>query len=195
MDVDGLETGKEKGGVQVVLEPATAWIEGTVVDPSGKPVAEASVHAYGDVVWAGSAETDAAGRFRLAKVKSHVPVSLRASASWHLDATAEKTILNSRGLRLVLKPAPRLRVKVVGPDGKPVGGVGFRVEADDEDDSWDAPDFGDQPKEGYEVALPLGTVRVTVYAEEREPVTLGPFDLEPGKAVDGGTVTLAPKQP
>src|SRR5205085_4200784 len=36
--VDGLVAGAEKADLRIVIDPATAWVEGTVVDDAGKPV-------------------------------------------------------------------------------------------------------------------------------------------------------------
>ncbi len=192
--VTGLEPGKEKSGVTITLEPATAWIEGEVVDVEGKPVAGASVSTYGDRGSAGDATTDAQGRFRIEKVKSKGPLEVHAQAEGWLAAKAEKVALDSLGVRITLKPAPRIKVRVLGSDGKPLPSVSFVIRTAEKDEEGDSRSettrFYDQPAAGLDVPLWEGEVSIDVSAEGYDPQAIGPWTLASGANEDAGTVTL-----
>jgi protocatechuate 3,4-dioxygenase beta subunit len=201
--VEELVAGQAKSDVRIAIEKATAWVAGQVVDAAGKPVANATVTAHGDVKNAGEAKTDAQGAFRMSRVKSHVPVELRAKAAGYADASVKDVALNAPGAKVVLLLAPRLKVKVVDGDGKVIpkvtvievgkgrtirfeggaitisGGGGKRKE-------WD------QGENGLEIPLPTGEVEIKVTAKDLPEKSVGKWTAEAGKVIDGGVVTLEP---
>lgn len=192
VNVTGLEAGKEKSGVVIQVEVATAVIEGIVVDQDGKAVAKADVDAWarGPGVVA-EAVTDAAGRFRLTEVKSKEAVTVRAAASGLSPGSVKDVALGAKGVRVELKRLGRLVVKVLGADGKPLPRVTIRtLTGADQPGSGDDMEVAQGPN-GAEIELPLGEVEVRVsaagYAEEK----VGSWEVTAGQRVDGGTVRLA----
>jgi protocatechuate 3,4-dioxygenase beta subunit len=192
LPVDGLVPGQAKE-VKVTLDPATAWIEGTVVDPDQKPIAGAKVAASGDHGAAGEATTDAQGRFRLSKVRSKTPVSLRASAKGRADARMTEVALNAGGVSITLQVAPRLKAKVLGPDGKPVPKLDITVWVRWEGGGEVNRSSIDQGPNGIDVPLPIGEVTVDVSGPDGLHARLDTVTAEAGEAVDAGTVTLERK--
>jgi hypothetical protein len=192
--VTGLEMGKEKGGVVVTLEAATAAIEGSVVDERGQPVANAHVVAWRDGDGVSNALSDARGRFRLARVASKEPVSLTAAAPGHTMGRAEGVALDAKDAKVTVRRLGRLTLRATGPDGKPLARVHVRTLVAGDDDAGQS-GWMEQGKEPLVIDLPLATVEVVVEAEGCAAKTVGTYEPEPGQAFDGGTVTLEKAPP
>ena len=185
--------GKETGGLKVVLEIATAWVEGEAADEAGKPLAGVSVSASSDEGDCGTATSDATGKWRIAHVRSRGPVDLAAKLDGHVPVEKKHVPLDSRGLKLVLSRAGRLKVKVLDAKGVVLDRVAIRVVVQTADgkpsSSWR---FSNQTAEGAEVEIPVGEVEVYAEADGYDESTVGTFQSAPGKTVDGGTVKLKP---
>jgi hypothetical protein len=194
--LDDLATGKERCGVRIVLEPATAWVDGLLVDDLDKPVAGADLSAEGDQGTASTTKSDAQGRFKLARVRSRSAVTVRASHEGNVDARKPGVPLNTAGLRLVLPRAARLKVRVLGPDGKLVEQVNVHVEwqksEKEEERSWSSHAQGEA---GLDVPLPVGEVTVEVSGPGLARKAVGTWTTEPAKAIDGGVVKLEAAKP
>jgi hypothetical protein len=192
-----LAAGKGKDGLKVVLEPATAWIDGTVVDQDDKPVAGAEVSAFGDEGPAGSAKTDAQGKFKIVKVRSRGPVRLDVEAKGYVDEHEKDVPLNSSGHRVSVTKAARVKVKVLDAEGKPVASatVRLKVEADGERASTHHYPGFDQPEGGYDLETRPGRVEVHVSAAGHPLQLVGSWKLAPGQVLDAGAFTLARGKP
>jgi protocatechuate 3,4-dioxygenase beta subunit len=191
--VDGLEAGKEKPDVRIVIEPATAWLDGTILDDAGRPVAGAEVWADGDQGRASQGKTDDKGRFRLEHVRSRAPVSLQASHAGHVMQSMRAVALNTSGLKLTMPRTAHVRLKVVDPDGRLVDRVTVSITVGDETGrrhtSWTQET---QDEKGVDLEVSAGEVRVKVTAKGLRPKTAGPFTATPGKTVDGGVLKMEP---
>ncbi len=197
VNFDHLAAGKETAGVQITLEAATAWVEGVVVDPEGKPVAGATVTASGDSGSAGTAKTDAQGKFRIAKVRSRGPVSLSASAEGYVDGDKDEVALNSSGTKVEIAKMARIRVKVVDAAGKPIAKVTLatKVTVDEKNVYHDRTSFEEQPAEGLLVLVRPGKAELSASAEGYHEQTVGTWDLASGQTMDAGTFKMDPKAP
>jgi protocatechuate 3,4-dioxygenase beta subunit len=190
--VADLVAGKEKADVHVVLEPATAFLEGWVVDKKGKPIdhADVTLTAEGGEV---AAKGDVAenGSFKFPSVRAKGPVTLRASAWEYSDTTMEKVELNKKGLRVTLAPAPTLKLKVVDESGALVPEVEVTVTTKEaEGGSNTSTRSHTQPAAGLVLFVSPGEVSVEVSADDYESARAGPWTVKAGQVVDGGTVTL-----
>lgn len=113
----------------VVLMPE-ATIDGVVVDASDQPVADAVVTARqrmwqnNDMARAGFARSDVFGRFSLSAAPGDYRVQAVAGGTSSSTIQVVSAVVGepSRTLKLVLKPAVRIR-GVVMADGKPVAGA------------------------------------------------------------------------
>ena len=186
--VTGLTPGQGKEGERIAIEAATAFVAGTVVDSTGKPVAGASVRAHGDAGPAGSAKTDAVGAFRIERVVSREPVTLSVEAAGFDDGKAEGVALNSSDAKVTVTPAARLKVKVTDADGKVLPRVLVAVGTPGEN-RFSARPY-EQGEEGIAMTLPVGQVVVMLVWPGFNPRQLGPYTAEVGKTVDAGTVVL-----
>ncbi|HVG94434.1 MAG TPA: carboxypeptidase regulatory-like domain-containing protein [Planctomycetota bacterium] len=197
VEVADLVPGKEKSGVVVTLETAKAVVEGTVTDDLGAAVGGADVTAWGEHGRAASATSDAKGRFRLQRVASKQPVSLRVDADGHEAASAQGVALDSKDAKVVLRRLGRMTVRVLGPDGKPVPRVLVRTLVSD-DNQGGGSLWMEQGAAPVSVELPLGRVEVVVEAQGCASKSVAAYDVEPGACFDAGTVTLeagAPEAP
>jgi hypothetical protein len=77
--------------IKVRLTAATAFIEGTVVDAAGKPVADVEVQAYGDKTPSRTARTDMDGHFRITGVVSGDEISIYVRQGRKIVAQATAT--------------------------------------------------------------------------------------------------------
>jgi protocatechuate 3,4-dioxygenase beta subunit len=189
--LEGLVAGKPRADVKIALEPATATIEGVVVGPDGKGVAGLGVSADGDVGTAAFAETDAQGRFKMTRVKSHQPVELSAGGGDWVWTRVEKVALNSKDAKIALARSPRLKVKVLGEDGKPLAHVRLVIRTTDADGDHDESTQDlDQPDAGIDVALRVGQATIEASAEGYDPESLGPYTLAAGAVEAAEPVTL-----
>jgi hypothetical protein len=188
---ESLVTGKETPGLKIVLEVATAWVEGETVDDQGKPVAGAAVSATSDEGGRSAATSDAAGKWKLSRVRSRGPVNVSASREGHVAVHKRSVPLNSRGVKLVLSRAGRLRVRVLDEKGGHLFGVSLRWVAQSEGGrpatTWHSMQ---QKPEGAQIELPVGEVEVYASADGFEETALGTFQAEAGKTIDAGTVKL-----
>jgi protocatechuate 3,4-dioxygenase beta subunit len=190
--VEGLEPGKGKEDVKITLEPATAWIEGKVVDAEGKPIAGANLVAHGDEGTAAQGKTDAQGAFRLVKVRSRTPVRLTASAEGRSDATMTDVALNSGGLSLTLQLSPRLKARLVDEAGKIVASVELSISTRMGERQFAMHHMSlDQGEAGIDVPLPIGDVTVDARGPKGVSARVGEWTTEPAGVVDAGTVTLS----
>lgn len=182
--------GQETKGVTIVLEVATAAVEGSVVDGEGKPVPKASVSAsLEDDVVADTVTADEQGRFRLTRIKAKKPIVLAASAEGYADGGAKDVSLDSKGARIELKRLGRLTLEVLGPDGKRVPEVTVRI-LTEANAGGGGTSRHDQTKGPVEMWVPLGAIDVMVSAKGCAEKKAGAFDVESGQKVDGGKVTL-----
>ena len=193
--VDSLVAGKETTGVKVVLEPATAWVEGAVVDADGKGIAGVDLVAWGDVGHASAGKTDAAGRFRLERVRSHGPVQVTARHEAYGVKTAQGVELGSKTCKIEMVRSARLRLKVLDPAGKAVARVTVRVLLSGDDAyARGSSTFVSQTEAGLDVPLPVGEVEVVVGAAGYADATAGVWTTESGKTIEGGTVSLVKQE-
>lgn len=197
MKFENLAAGKETGGVKIVLEAATAWVEGVVVDHEGKPVVGAEVEAHGTEGFAGKGKTDAQGKFRIEKLRSRGNVSLSASLTGYVEGDKDEVALNSSGTKLEMKKVAKIRVKVVDAAGKPVAPVTVAtyVGTDLKRRFTDFTEFQEQPAEGVLVEVRPGKVELRVMAEGYPLQSVGTWDLDPGQPMNAGTYTVQAKPP
>ena len=103
------------GAVRTVLPPVATvplpvLVAGTIVDPTGKPVADLELTFSGP--WSQRQRTDAAGRF-LVRGRSKRPVQVMVDSDWNFtEGKAWTTPFDpgSEGVRLVVQRAARLRI-------------------------------------------------------------------------------------
>jgi hypothetical protein len=189
---NGLVAGQAKKVDPVALEVPTATVAGVVVDAQEKPVVGATVEAYGDCGLAGSAKTDASGKFRLARVASHGPVTLQVKATG-LEGRAKDVALNAVDAKVVARTAARMKAKVVDASGNLVPQVLVLLLVTDGSAKPSA-HFLRQGADGLDFVLPPGNVGVIFGARDTGIFSVDPFDVEPGTTKDLGTITLsAPK--
>lgn len=183
-------TGQETKGVTLVLEVATATIDGVAVDGDGKPVPKASVAAYadGDPV-ADTVTADDQGRFRLTRIKAKKPVWLTSSAEGYAGGSTKDVPLQTKTARIEMKRLGKLTVEILGPDGKRLPEVRVRILTDGKKDG-SGTTRHDQTKGPVEMWLPLGSIDVMVSAKGCVEKKLGSYEVEPGQQVDGGKITL-----
>lgn len=202
--VADLVAGAARAGVTVRLEAGKAVVAGKVVDDAGAAVPGATVTASApDAGELGTVKTDAAGRFRVEKVATRAKVTVSVRADGHERGHARDLAPDSLDNAVTVRRLGRLRLRVLGADGKPLPRVVVRVRLDARASDTDMPeDVGGrtdstgtyaQPSEGLELRLPLGSLSVDVVAEGHVEQRVGEFTVEPGQTVDGGTVTLATK--
>ncbi len=89
----------------------------------------------------------------------------------------------------------RLKVRVLGADGKPMPRVRVVIlmDARAENDDGDTDDYAQGP-EGLDLPLPNGALSVLVSAEGHAEATVGDWKIEPGQVVEAGAVTLEKKR-
>ncbi len=117
-DPDG---GAASGGDSEVEPATTPFVEGTVVDPQGRPVAGARVG-----IWRGEAETlsGADGRFRLAWTEpAGAPWALRARGRGFAEVRVGGVSRGDRAVRIVLEPGVSISGRVLDPEGRPARGI------------------------------------------------------------------------
>jgi hypothetical protein len=111
----------------VTLVIATAKsLSGMVVDRSGRPVSRAWVVAVGEGrVVAGPVVSDDRGRFQLPGVAPESTVRLVGGHDDHGRTELDGVTLGAAGLRLELRPAPKIDIRVANADGTPARGHGL----------------------------------------------------------------------
>ncbi|HBO42767.1 MAG TPA: hypothetical protein DD670_02275 [Planctomycetaceae bacterium] len=120
---DGFEEVGEKkegsdGTLRIEMEAGERLV-GVVKDPSGKPLSDVKVSDG----WGKSVRTDAEGRFVLRSPRKwggRNTYDLSFEKSGYLDQKVRRISAVPEGVAVVLMPQPRLDVRVVGPDGRPV---------------------------------------------------------------------------
>ncbi len=183
-------TGKETKGVSLVLEVATAAIDGVVVDGDGKPVPKASVSASSDGDNVADAVTaDDQGKFRLTRIKAKKPVWLTSTADGYANGGTKDVPLESKTARIEMKRLGKLTLEVLGPDGKRMPQVIVRILTEGNQRGGGV-SHHDQTKGPIEMWLPLGSIDVMVSAKGCAEKKVGAYDVEPGQKVEGGQVTL-----
>jgi protocatechuate 3,4-dioxygenase beta subunit len=112
----------------VVLPPGLT-VEGTVVDPQGRPIAEAGVSAMPADFMSARAflergeplKTGPDGRFAIPGLREGTRIDLRAWKDGYVEGTAGGVDIPAAGpVRIVLEPGVRIAGRVVSGDGKPV---------------------------------------------------------------------------
>lgn len=123
-----LEPG-ETGAAVLQLEAGGFWIDGVVVDPDGRPVADATVLGFDDEGQHEPLIFDSAGQFTLDDLLEG-PVTLRVEAPgfvpWWRDVVSGP---GGTDTRVVLTRAARLVGLVRLPDGAPAAGVAVETQA------------------------------------------------------------------
>ncbi|HEX7185369.1 MAG TPA: carboxypeptidase-like regulatory domain-containing protein [Thermoanaerobaculia bacterium] len=146
VDVSASRTGYAPGeaqGIQVPADPpirlvlqAVGTISGRVVDPNGKPIADAFVHVgfgpragRGMTMLSGGPQadrSDAEGNFRITDVIPG-PVELSAQApGWQRGTVAGLELRGGEeksGIEIVLAPGAILKGRVLSPSGRPLPGA------------------------------------------------------------------------
>ena len=193
--VDGLVAGEEKPGVKIVIEPATAWLEGTIVDDQGKAVEGVQLWADGDQGRASDTKSDAKGHWKLERVRSRSAVTLHGERKGYVDLAQTDVALNSNGLRLTIRRTAHVKLKVVGPDGKTLEQVSLSVtvmEGTSRHTTWHSEQ---QTPNGVDLEVPSGEVTIKVMHRGLKTASAGPFTADPAKTVDAGTITMAKPEP
>jgi protocatechuate 3,4-dioxygenase beta subunit len=129
--------------VRLVVEstPAKPTIWGRVVDAAGQPIARAWVSA--DERGLGLRDnTSADGTFAIERnEREHGPITLLAEREGYEPArTATRIEWGTKGVELVLRPAPGVAVRVTDPDDEPVAQYSVRV-TPRERSRWTSSDF------------------------------------------------------
>lgn len=182
--------GQETKAIKLVLELATATVEGVAVDDLGKCVPKASITAFDDDDSVAEATADDQGKFRLVKVKAKTPVAVRAEADGYADGTTKDVPLEAKGVKVELKRLGRLVMEVVDASGRRIPNVVVRLETGPEEGRGGGRTSHDQVKGPVEMWLPLGSVDVLVRAKGYEEKKVGSYDVEPGQKVEPGKVQL-----
>jgi hypothetical protein len=199
LPLTALEVGKERALDPVKLETATAWVEGFVVDAKGRPVPDAWLRAEGD---GGSryGRADKGGRFRLAKVAAHGGMTLSVDAMDFLQTEMKDVASGTKGLKVVLLRAPRLKIKVTDTAGQLVRNVVIRVRTiantpEEKRQRQYSDNYGDQPDEGYDVTFHhVGEVEAVLVAEGYETTKAGPWTAKAGETIKAGVVAMKRKE-
>ncbi|MFO0932370.1 MAG: carboxypeptidase regulatory-like domain-containing protein [Planctomycetota bacterium] len=193
LKLEGLVAGAERKDVVFRLAAGTAVVAGVVVDDRDQPVAGARVMASADDAGAiGSAVTDAAGRFRFDRVATKEKVDLRVRADGHEPGGAADVAPDTKDAKVTVRRLGRLKVRVLGADGKPVPRVRVvvRMDAREENDDGETDDYA-QGADGLDLPLPVGALSVVVSAEGYAEAVVGDYHVEPGQRVEAPPVTLA----
>jgi hypothetical protein len=197
--IEALPAGKEKGGVVVTLEAGKSFLEGVVVDDLDKPVKGADVAADSeDNGRVGATKTDAAGKFRLERVATKEPVQISASAAGFQNGAAEKVAVDTKDTRIVVRRLGKLKVRVLGADGKPVATVIVkRIVAEDGKEHPAHVEEVAQGPQGLELPIEPISIEVRVAAKGYEDASVGDWQVEPGQVIEGGEVKLekSPEKP
>ena len=204
--VEDLKAGEEHPTLDFKLERATATLEGTVVDAKGLPIlSDTSFVTVDGDNGSTSGWTDKAAHFKFVGLRTRGVLSVTASCSEFAEATANNVKPGAKNFRITLQRAPRLSVKVTDAAGTliPKATVASKLEDAPTGDESDAEAsarrrFGsasryfelEQPDAGYDIAIPIGTVRVTFQAEGYEDLTVGPYVTKVAGKTDGGTVVM-----
>jgi hypothetical protein len=190
--IEALPVGKEKSGVVVTLEAGKSFLEGVVVDDLDKPVKGADVAADSeDNGRVGATKTDAAGRFRLERVATKQPVQIGVSADGHQDGAAEKVAVDTKDTRIVMRRLGKLKVRVLGADGKPVATVIVkRIVSEDGKEHPSPVEQVAQGPQGLELPIEPISIEVRVAAKGHEEASVGDWQVEPGQVIEGGDVKL-----
>ena len=191
--LEGLVAGQERKDVVFKLSPGTAVVAGVVVDDRDVPVAGARVVASADDAGAiGAAVTDAAGRFRFERVATKEKVGLRVRADGHETGGAADVAPDTKDAKVTLRRLGRLKVRVLGADGKPVPRVRVivRMDAREENDDGETDDYA-QGAEGLDLPLPVGALSVIVAAADHDEAVVGDYRVEPGQLIEAPPVTLS----
>jgi Carboxypeptidase regulatory-like domain/PDZ domain len=123
-----VEAGQTLSAAEIVLDAGGGLI-GTVVDPGGRPVAEAQVVAAAIVGPGGlparaTASTDGSGHFTIHDLPpGKARVEARAPGFAPSAALEAESAPDARELVLTLRPARVLRGRVLAPDGRPLAGA------------------------------------------------------------------------
>jgi hypothetical protein len=128
-DQEGYQWTETSFTVGNVIEPEIRFalskgqsLSGRVTDPSGHGIGGLSVIARGARSSGGFAVTAADGSFRLVGLGLE-PYSLTAFSDDGRFAAQSGVPAGAKGVGLALRPGGRVRVRVIGPEGSPLGGA------------------------------------------------------------------------
>ncbi|MHC4924246.1 MAG: carboxypeptidase regulatory-like domain-containing protein, partial [Planctomycetota bacterium] len=171
------------------IEMPQNQVGGVVVDDSGKPVPGATVTAVrtgrnttraenmGDALdsMGGMTISDDEGRFLIDDMRAG-SYTIRVQAQGFGTAIQENVTATSKSpdLRIVLEKGLEVRVKVIGPDGQPVGGAGIYMSNDNDVELSNMAMFDTMrtdSKGQVKVQLPQGTVKLEALVAGFGPAT------------------------
>lgn len=195
-------------------------LRGRVVDPQGRPLADAAVlaihqSALGDRAFSPSdpvadrAETDSQGRFELPHVRPEQRYEIRASRAGAFPAAQSATVgdpaMQPRDLTLVLAPARAARGKVQDPAGRPIAGAEATVRPalrpgsndDGSAEETDSPPVQSDAQGVFSLPeLPAAEVELSVRRKGYAPAVFPALRISSGTGpADLGVITLRPGAP
>jgi protocatechuate 3,4-dioxygenase beta subunit len=200
--VPGVKVGEGGGQVDlgtVVLAPG-ASIEGRVADPDGRAIASAEVTVRagrdGLLGWSGAAgprakvQTDAGGRFVVADLAPGQPVVLTVAKEGYGTEATSSLRPPADGVAVVLRPAGRLRGRVVDARGRPIEGARVMAYPDDRPVLSAERMLARQQRPSWAVSgadgrfliedVEPGTLRVAAEAESFQQASLSGLELAAG---------------
>jgi hypothetical protein len=119
-------------------------------------------------------------------------VGLRVRADGHETGGAADVAPDTKDAKVTLRRLGRLKVRVLGADGKPVPRVRVivRMDAREENDDGETDDYA-QGAEGLDLPLPVGALSVIVAAADHDEAVVGDYRVEPGQLIEAPPVTLS----
>ncbi|MEM8961620.1 MAG: carboxypeptidase-like regulatory domain-containing protein [Acidobacteriota bacterium] len=117
-----------EGPIEQEITLRVSRVEGRVIDPAGKPVAEATIRGASKGEGRGGyATSDKEGRFQLNGVYGDLRVEVEKKGFVASEQPVTMAIGEVRQLDFVLDPASPLRLRARHADGRPVGELQARV--------------------------------------------------------------------
>jgi protocatechuate 3,4-dioxygenase beta subunit len=190
-----LAEGEARTDVQVKLTRGQGTVSGRVLDPDGRPLAEAWVRLASGVDEA-HANTDARGEFHLSSIPFRGEVALGVCLLGFADLVEEGVVVGATDVVLRMKPSARWRGRVTDESDRTIPSLTYEVRRGDGVwhlvRRWGSAGGGSirQPDEGFECWLPVHRASIVVAAPGYRTVELGPFETSEGVVVEGGNVKL-----